>query len=302
MRIGVSLASQHDVDDPREGARRMIERARAARDAGLWCLSVGDHHANRRPYYQNTPMLGRLLAEWGERPAGCLFLTPLWNPVLMAEQIGTLAALAGEPFIIQTGIGHGHQERRAMGTDARHRGRSIEHAVPVVRALLAGEVVDDDWFGLRGARISPVPPGATEWWMGTNAPEGIERAARLGACWYAGFDLELCRAGMRRFQEACATHGHTPPRHPVRQDVFVADTDAAAAAAVAPAIAAGYRGMDPDTLIHGSPARVAERFAAFAELGFTDVIVRQITVPQELALRSYELLGEVRALVADLGG
>ena len=63
MRIGVSLASQHAVQDVRLGARWMIERAAVARDAGLWCLTVGDNHANASPYYQNTPMLGRLLAE-----------------------------------------------------------------------------------------------------------------------------------------------------------------------------------------------------------------------------------------------
>jgi hypothetical protein len=38
-------------------------------------------------------MLGRLLAEWGEAPAGCLFLLPLWHPVLVAEQIGTLTPI-----------------------------------------------------------------------------------------------------------------------------------------------------------------------------------------------------------------
>ena len=27
-------------------------------------------------------MLGRLLANWGAAPAGCLFLLPLWHPVL----------------------------------------------------------------------------------------------------------------------------------------------------------------------------------------------------------------------------
>ena len=35
MRIGVSLSSIHLVDDHAEGARRIIDRARAARDAGL---------------------------------------------------------------------------------------------------------------------------------------------------------------------------------------------------------------------------------------------------------------------------
>src|SRR3989475_579718 len=94
VRAGISLTSRHAVKDPRQGARWMIERARAAWEAGLDSLFLGDHHATAVPYYQNVPMLGRLLAEWGDRPAGCLFLLPLWNPVLVAEQVGTLARLA----------------------------------------------------------------------------------------------------------------------------------------------------------------------------------------------------------------
>ena len=52
----------------------MIERAAAAHRSGLDSLFVGDQHVSPTPYYQNTPMLGRLLAEWGSAPAGCLFL------------------------------------------------------------------------------------------------------------------------------------------------------------------------------------------------------------------------------------
>ncbi|HXL45272.1 MAG TPA: hypothetical protein VN977_01580, partial [Candidatus Binatia bacterium] len=63
MRVGISLTSGHAVKDPREGARWMIERAAAARQAGLDSLFVGDHHATAGPYYQNVPILGRLLAE-----------------------------------------------------------------------------------------------------------------------------------------------------------------------------------------------------------------------------------------------
>src|SRR3954464_4330286 len=60
-------------------------------------------------------MLGRLLAEWGDAPAGCLFLLPLWHPVLVAEQIGTLAAVAQGPFIMQCGLGWGNDRFAAMG-------------------------------------------------------------------------------------------------------------------------------------------------------------------------------------------
>ena len=104
MNIGVSLTSAYSLEDPRTGARMMVERAAAARQAGLDSLFVGDHHATPHPYYQNVPMMGRLLAEWSDRPAGCLFLLPLWNPVLVAEQVGTLAAIAQGRFIVQVGL------------------------------------------------------------------------------------------------------------------------------------------------------------------------------------------------------
>ena len=93
MRIGISISSSYRVEDPRLGARFMIERARVARQADLDSLFVGDHHVTASPYYQNTPMLGRLLAEWHNKPAGALYLLPLWHPVLLAEQIATFAAI-----------------------------------------------------------------------------------------------------------------------------------------------------------------------------------------------------------------
>src|SRR5690349_20540246 len=99
MKDGISLTTNYpEVKDPREGARWIIERAAAARRAGLDSLFIGDQHASPTAYYQITPMLGRLLAEWGKAPAGCLFLLPLWHPVLVAEHIGTLAAIAHVRF------------------------------------------------------------------------------------------------------------------------------------------------------------------------------------------------------------
>ncbi len=77
MRVGVSLRSGYATDDARQGARWLVERARAAREAGLDSLFLGDQHVTAYPYYQNSPMLGRLLAEWGDRPAGALYLLRL---------------------------------------------------------------------------------------------------------------------------------------------------------------------------------------------------------------------------------
>ena len=78
MRVGVSLTTNPSPGtDYRVGARNLVERAKMAWSAGLDSLFVGDHHNTGGPYYQNVATIGRLLAEWGDRPVGCLFLLPL---------------------------------------------------------------------------------------------------------------------------------------------------------------------------------------------------------------------------------
>ena len=126
MRVGVSLSSTSFVKDPRIGANALIERAQVANQVKLDLLSLGDHHLTPVNYFQNVPMLGRLMAEWNSRPVGCLFLLPLWNPVLVAEQVGTLAALTQSTFVIQTGVGDGQYTFDAMGASLRTRGMSLE--------------------------------------------------------------------------------------------------------------------------------------------------------------------------------
>lgn len=299
MRIGVSLASGHATSDPRQGARHIIERARAADDAGLDSLSLGDHHAMASPYWQNTPMLGRLLAEWGPRPVGCLFLLPLWHPVLVAEHIGTLASLTDAPFVVQTGIGHGHAQFAAMNADYGTRGRTLEESVRVVKAILAGEEVDSPLVG-GPVEIGLRPAQPVEWWIGGGpAPVAIERAARLGDAWYGGPGLtpDTAAAQLDIYLGACADAG-VDPRPIVRKDVVVATEPGRARGAADELLARGYRGLGPDQVVVGTPAEVAESLSGFAALGFTDVICRCMAVPQPLALETIELLGEVRRQLA----
>jgi len=107
-------------------------------------LFVGDHHVVPTPYYQNTPMLGRLLAEWGNKPAGALFLLPLWNPILVAEQVATLASIHPGRFIVQCGLGTGRHQFKAMGADIRFRPSALEQSISTLRSLWNGETASLD--------------------------------------------------------------------------------------------------------------------------------------------------------------
>jgi len=186
MKIGISLASHHRVEDPRVGARLMIERAAQARQASLDTLFVGDHHSTAEPYYQNSPMLGRLLAEWPNRPVGALYLLPLWHPVLLAEQIATLASVCGDRFIMQCGLGSDERQAAAMGTQLKQRAAMFEAALTLMQALWRGEEVSQEsYWNIQRARISPLPPEPIEIWIGSSAQPAINRTARMADGWLA---------------------------------------------------------------------------------------------------------------------
>lgn len=301
MKIGASLRSGYSPMDVRTGARWMIERARAANAAGLDSLFVGDHHnVPVFPYYQNVPMLGRLLAEWDERPAGALFLLPLWHPVLAAEQIGTLASIAAGPFIMQCALGAGAGQFDAFDVPIRQRPSRFEAALDIVRRLCAGEQVTTDapWKIVQ-AHIAPVPPQPLEVWIGAAAPPAIDRAARLGDAFLIG--PEATPAQVRElvdiYRDACARHGRTPSTIAVRRDIHVGNDDADAVRVAGPVLDRGYRGFDAAAPVVGGIDRVAEAFADLGEAGCTDVIVRHLADEHNEVLASFERLAAVRTAV-----
>jgi len=300
VRIGVSLKSTYAVDDPRVAARMMIERAAVARDAGLDSLFVGDHHATGPfAYYQNVAIMGRLLAEWGERPAGVLMLLPLWNPVLAAEQIGTLAAIAAGPFVLQCALGGGEQQFAAMGVPIRSRRARFEAGLDIVQRLLAGEEVTttDGPYVIDRARIAPLPTEPVAVWIGASAPPAIARAARMGDGWLANADLVPTEAARQaeEYRARCDEVGRDAGTVAIRRDVHVGRDTADAERVARPVVDAGYRGFPPEACTFGSVAEVTDLLTVYAEQGYTDVIVRHLAEDQGEVLGSLERLGEVRA-------
>jgi alkanesulfonate monooxygenase SsuD/methylene tetrahydromethanopterin reductase-like flavin-dependent oxidoreductase (luciferase family) len=289
--------------DAREGARWTIERARAARDAGLDSLFIGDHHNVPVPYYQNVPMLGRLLAEWDDRPAGALFLLPLWHPVLVAEQIGTLASIAPGRFIMQCALGGGGEQFGAFGLTTRQRPSRFEAGLDVIRRLCAGEEVSAETpYRIERARIAPIPPEPLEVWIGASAPPAIDRAARLGDAFLAGPEATPTEARdlIAAYREACARHRRQPQTIAIRRDVHVGADEGDADRVAGPVLARGYRGFDPAAPLVGGVERVAASIAELAAMGYTDVIVRHLADDQTEVLRSLERLAQVREEVRTL--
>ena len=302
MELGISLASFTGTPGA-AAARHLVAMARAAADGGLATLSLGDQHLVGPDvgYFQNTPALGRLLAEWPPtgRPAGCLFLLPMWSPVLVAEQVGTLAALHDGPFVVQTGIGGSPAQFAALGADADHRVSLFEEQVRIVQALLGGETVSSERFGFADVSVGLRPEQPVDWWMGTANPAGLRRAARFGAAWYAfpSADPSVFDEHAAIYREACAEYG-THPRIHMRRDVMVlADGDEAERLGNA-MIERGYRGQTRVQIDCGSPAQVADSLAGWADRGVDQIVTRTMGESPATDLETVEQLAEVARLLA----
>lgn len=301
MRIGISIASRYDVTDLRDGARFMLERAKAAADAGLDSLFMGDHHVTLAPYYQNTPILSRALAEWRtDAPAGALYLLPFRHPVLLAEEIATVATMMSQRFIMQCAIGYGDREFEAFGINPKHRPSRFEECLTIMQRLWEGETVSHDGrWQIENASISPTPPAPVEVWIAASAPVAIERAARMGDGWLAAPGLTRVHAkeSLQRYLNACAKHNPASNVAAIRRDIYVGESAAEAERIGGAVVAAGYRGFDPDATIVGDVDTVAAAFREYADMGYTDVIVRNLVSDQQQALACIARLAAVKELL-----
>ena len=297
MRIGISVQSAYRVDDPAQGVRHMLERAETASQADLDSLFVGDHHVTGYAYYQNSPILGRMLAHWHGKPAGALYLLPLWHPVLLAEQISTLAAIMPGRFIMQCGLGGLPDQSAGMGIDMSQRVAMFEDSLAIMRQLWAGETVSHDRFWhLENAHIAPLPAQDIEVWIGATAPAAINRTARLAEGWLGtpSATPQQAKEQLNQYRQACAEHQRTPSAVALRRDIFIADSVNEAEAFRSHAVAKGYRGFPEEALICGDVSQVAAQFAEFSEAGFTDIVVRNMSSDQGKALATIEALSDVR--------
>ena len=184
---------------------------------------IGDQHVSPTPYYQNTPMLGRLLAEWGEAPAGCLFLLPLWHPVLVAEQMGGPAAIARGPFTCNgRGLGPGPAPPRRAPTRtglqcSRERSTRFRPAGGRGRSFAVGASGLSERTGRR------VPPNPSRSGLVPVQPPAIDRAARLAEGWIAspGLTPDEARKQADTYRERCAAYGRRPGAIVLRRDIYV---------------------------------------------------------------------------------
>lgn len=271
--LGYSISSAFGAtEEPRAAAEAVLDRATVAADAGYDLVEVGDHHvAGGYSYLQNVPMAARL-AEPFDRVAA-MFLLPLYHPVHVAEDVGTLDALVGQ-FDFWCAVGYNEAAFDAFGVQMGERAPRMEEALALLDALWSedGVTFDGEFYAVEDVSVNPkADPRVC---IGGSARPAVERAARLGDAWVANADVAL--PGIEQRIRTVEDVGDGDVDVIVRRDALVLDDGEAARAEAAALLDGGYRGWGPDAdwLLVGDADAVAEELADLRAAGADEVVVR----------------------------
>ena len=207
-------------------------------------------HYSAHPYQmlQMVPMLARFAAEApGMRLNAGVLLLPLMSPLHVAEEFATLDIMTGGKIILGVGLGYRDVEFKAFGMTKAQRVKRFEANIVAIRRLWTEEKVQmkTPYFELDDASCMPKPLQTPHppIWVGANADPAIERAARLGDCWYIGpaVEVAIVERQMELYRRTLESVGKPfPTELPMRREVFIAKTKEEAIRLCAPYLGAKY--------------------------------------------------------------
>jgi probable F420-dependent oxidoreductase len=223
------------------GWDHLLDRARAADDAGVDRVTVSDHvvYGEHLDAYAR-PELGGVAG--GRQPTGPdghwlepltvlavvagitsrvrlgthILLAALRRPAVLAKAAATLDVLSGGRLDLGVGVGWQREEYDAAGLSFADRGRLLEHTLEVCQELWRHSPAQIDAPELRfegiHARPAPVQPdGVPIWVSGTVNRRVVDRVARFGLRWIMWGDAAADPvAGVGAMRAALAERGHDP--------------------------------------------------------------------------------------------
>jgi probable F420-dependent oxidoreductase len=107
------------------------------------------------------------------------------NPLLLARQLLTVAALTQNRFGFGVGIGWSPEETRWCGAPFEGRGRRADEMLEVIELVLAGGMVEyhGEFFDFEPLQMSPAPTERMPVYVGGHTEVALKRAARVGDGW-----------------------------------------------------------------------------------------------------------------------
>ena len=110
------------------------------------------------------------------------------DPVLVAKQVTSLAALIGGRFALGVGTSPWPEDYEATGVPWKGRGKRTDEMLEIIRGLGSGDYFsyDGDVFRLPAIKLCPVPEQPVPLLIGGHGEPALRRAARVGDGWIHG--------------------------------------------------------------------------------------------------------------------
>lgn len=277
MKLGYSINSSQPLErNTREAVSEIMELSQVAADSGYAYVEAGDYHlADDRQYFQTIPMLSRLSDLFDH--VAPLYLLPLFNPIMVAEDVGTLSALTVScDFWCAIG---GHEKHfEAFDIPISERVPRLIEQIALIRHLWTEDDVTyrgefEGFYDVDDATINPKPDPTPRVCIGGAAKPAVRRAGRIGDAWVAQSSYENI-ADIERKLEWFQEGGGGDLI--VRRDALVLEDGDEAKEIVESKLANGYRGWpsDADWMLYGGADDVAHELGRLKDIGADEVVVR----------------------------
>ncbi len=166
--------------------REMLDLVRLAEALGFDSAWVSEHHGSSDGY---LPSLLAMLAAFAVateriRLGTGVLLTPLHDPLRLAEDAAVVDQLSGGRFLLGLGLGWREEEFRMFGVPLSERLQRMVETVEVLRRAWTGERFSFEGRSFRYDRIKVTPPparpGGPPIYLGGYYEKAVRRAGRLG--------------------------------------------------------------------------------------------------------------------------
>lgn len=236
MKLGIILGDVEVARSPRDHLDHLLRQVEAAQRAGVTYLTIGQHFLYEgQRWLQPVPTLARLAAEvdCDTHLVTTVMLAPLYNPVLLAEELATLDVVSEGRLIAGFGLGYRQVEYTNFGIPFADRAGRFEEALSVIAQMWSSPWVDHDghWFQVHGpVHVRPWQEPRPPIWIGADSVSGVRRAARRADAWIIGPTKEpdQIQSLISQFDGERADLGLDRSVHPIRRDLCIAEDPEAA--------------------------------------------------------------------------
>ena len=239
MKFGMIISDVRRDVDPLEQFDGILRQIHAGQRNGLSHFVMGQHflYGDLR-WLQPVPLLARLAAEIDDhvRLGITVLLTPLYNPVILAEELATLDIVTRGMLDVGIGLGYRGDEFGLLNVPFEQRVSRFDEALDIMKLCWAMD--DFDYHGrhwqIEGAtpHIACVQQPHPPLWVGAHSRAGARRAGRVGDQFIIPpeYDIHEMRVRLGIMAAGFAERGKTMGHQPLRRNAFVGPTTEAAIA------------------------------------------------------------------------